>query len=527
MRRLFPLLALYGAINAIAYSSLLPMWEGFDEAYHYGYVQFLSTNLALPVLGRDTLSREIWHSYEYQPVSHYLQGFTGAPLNFTDYFAKPPEERAQLRVQLDSLAAYEKYQPQPDKPNYEVNQPPLPYLPMLAVDQILVNAPLPKRVLWIRMLVALLAVAMIAHSTLLLAGELGLPQLYRAIVLFCVFSSQMLYATICHVSNDTLAVPVMGYLIWAAIRVAHTGTQRDCLLLGLITAAALLTKAYFLFLLPLVAGAMIWAIWRKRAAIRALIYFLIPLLLLAGPWHVRNVLLYHDLSGTADKTSGVGAGALFGAAMEMPWLQSIASLAHSSLWTGNNSFTTFSSTTIDVMLLLLAASVILYTVHARRQIAEWTLAAAIGLFSIALLLISATFYVGSKHEAIAAMPWYTQLLLAPVLLLAFLGLSRARRWGRIIATMFVMLWGYVLITTYLIKLVPLYSGFANAHSALRELPGWYWNHWGQMIEMLRTVCPADPRAICTAVTAALAMCLLLAIWLGSAVLRRQEGVNPE
>ena len=251
MRRLFPLLALYGAINAIAYSSLLPMWEGFDEAYHYGYVQFLSTNLALPVLGRDTLSREIWHSYEYQPVSHYLQGFTGAPLNFTDYFAKPPEERAQLRVQLDSLAAYEKYQPQPDKPNYEVNQPPLPYLPMLAVDQILVNAPLPKRVLWIRMLIALLAVAMIAHSMLLLAGELGLPQLYRAIVLFCVFSSQMLYATICHVSNDALAVPVMGYLIWAAIRVAHTGTQRDCLLLGLITAAALLTKAYFLFLLPL------------------------------------------------------------------------------------------------------------------------------------------------------------------------------------------------------------------------------------------------------------------------------------
>jgi hypothetical protein len=29
MRLLFPFIMLYGAINAIAYSSLLPMWEGF------------------------------------------------------------------------------------------------------------------------------------------------------------------------------------------------------------------------------------------------------------------------------------------------------------------------------------------------------------------------------------------------------------------------------------------------------------------------------------------------------------------
>ena len=527
MRQLFPLLVLYGAINAIAYSSLLPMWEGFDEAYHYGYVQFLSTNLELPVLGRDSISREIWHSYEYQPVSHYLQGFTGAPLNFTDYFAKPPEERARLRAQLDSLPAYEKYQPQPEKSNYEVNQPPLPYLPMIAVDQVLVNAPLPKRILWIRLLGALLVVVMIAHSMLLLAAQLELPEFYRAIVLFCVFSSQMLYATICHVSNDALAVGLMGYLIWAVIRVARTGSRRDCLLLGLITAAALLTKAYFLFLSPLVAASIFWALWRKRARVISLVYFLAPLLILAGPWYRRNIRLYHGLSGTTEKTSGVSADVFFRAAIDLPWRRSIVSLAHSSLWTGNNSFTTFSSVTIDFMLVLLAAALVAYVLRAKRQAAEWGVAAAISLFTAGLAVIGVIFYAGSKHEVIAAMPWYAQVLLGPVFLLAFLGLSRWPRWGRGVATLFVMLWGYVLMATYLIKLTPLYGGFVAGHGAWRSLPGWYWNHWTEINEMLRTVSPADPAVICGAVACAVGTCLLLAIWLGSSAVRLGGRVNPE
>ncbi len=74
--RLRILLLLYGVVNAAAYSCLLPLWEGFDEAYHYGYVQYLSTKLRFPVLGRATLSQEIWHAFELAPVSNYLQPFT-------------------------------------------------------------------------------------------------------------------------------------------------------------------------------------------------------------------------------------------------------------------------------------------------------------------------------------------------------------------------------------------------------------------------------------------------------------------
>ena len=32
------LLIAYGVANALLYATLLPLWEGFDEPFHYSYV---------------------------------------------------------------------------------------------------------------------------------------------------------------------------------------------------------------------------------------------------------------------------------------------------------------------------------------------------------------------------------------------------------------------------------------------------------------------------------------------------------
>jgi hypothetical protein len=522
MRRVFLLLVIYGVVNAIAYSCLLPLWEGFDETYHYGYAQFLSTQGKLPVLGPGVLSQEIWHAVQHQPVSHYLQGFTAAPLNFSDYFKMTPEERTQLRQQLESLPADEKFQPQPDKPNYELNQSPLPYFYMAAIDLVLQQQPITTRVLWIRLISSLFAVLLIAHSTRLLARELAMPDRYFAAALFCVFSSQMLYATICHVCNDALAVALMGYLIWAAIGVLRTGSPRNCLWLGLAMSAAVLAKTYYLFLTPLALAAIGWALWRKRATLKGAISFAAPLAVFAGPWLLRNLILYHDLSGTPLQSSGGGPRQFLNAALDLPWAKAIVSMAHGSLWTGNNSFTTFSATTIDILLLLVAIALVLYFLHAKRQIAEWTIVTAVALFWIALVVITITFYAGSSRTAIGAVPWYMQVLLVPVMLLAFLGMSRTPRWGRILAPLFVLLWSYVLIATYLIKLAPLYAGFPASHGIWRELPAWYWGRWDQMNAMLRTVCPASPVALWIFISAAVVLAGTLCTSFVSEFLARKE-----
>jgi hypothetical protein len=504
MRPLHVLLIVYGIVNAAAYCCLLPLWEGFDEAYHYGYVQLLATDLRFPVLGQARLSREIWHTFEFAPVSHYLQPFTGAPVNFTDYFALPAGERAQRRTQLESISTSERFEAQPDKPNYEVNQSPLTYVFMAGVDRVLAGSALVMRVLALRIICAILSIVLMGHVTLRVARELGLGASMAHVALFCVFSSQMLYATICHVSNDALAPPAMGYVLLAAILVWRKGRSRDWVVLGVALAVALLIKAYFLFVFPMVLGLIVW----KRRAVAGV---MLAGVLLAVPWYVRNLVLYHNLSATVESTSGLSVFQLLKTATAVPWIESIRYMAHSSLWTGNNSFTTFSSMTLNLALLLVAAGLVLYFIYARRDAAEWITIAAIVLFSSGLALITVAFYSGTSGRAIGAVPWYSQVLLAPVLLIVFLGFSRAGGWGRVLAAVTVMLWAYVMGATYVAKLIPLYGGFTSSHVRVAELVGWYRS--GVAGSILETVCLGNLTALKVLVVATLAMNVGLCITL--------------
>jgi hypothetical protein len=508
-RRWRILLALYGVLNAAAYSLLLPLWEGFDESPHYAYVQFLSTNLKFPVLGQASLSREVRHSLELVPVSHFLQPHTGAPVNFLDYFAFTQQERARRRLELDSIPAGEKYQPQLGTRSYEVNQSPLAYLGMAVVDRLLSGAPLTARVRALRLLLSLAAVLLLWHATLLLARQLSLPDGFAAPLLFCVFSSQMLYATVCHVSNDALAVPLFCYLVWAAIRAHETGSRRDCFLLGLALSAALLTKAYFLALVPLALAVIGWGLWRRRASLTGAALFAAPVALLAGPWYVRNIVLYRSLGATVEQTAGLGPKQLLEAALMLPWGKSIVYMAHSSLWTGNNSFTAFSSTTLNLVLLLLAAGLCCYLFHRPWRPAERVTIAAILLFCASLAYVSVTFFAGSKGGAFAAVPWYMQGLLAPVLLLAFLGMSRSGRWGALLAHLTVLLWGYVLAATWLVKLIPMYSGFPESRAHLSTLWAWYLHGGAQRDGILGTLCLASPGALWVLIASAIALGVVL------------------
>lgn len=73
------LLVFYGIRNAVLYSSLVPLWEGFGEPFHYGYVESLSVEGRLPVLNQTALSDEIWSSLKLAPVSHVVRRNLLAP----------------------------------------------------------------------------------------------------------------------------------------------------------------------------------------------------------------------------------------------------------------------------------------------------------------------------------------------------------------------------------------------------------------------------------------------------------------
>lgn len=93
----------YGCLNAVLYASLLPLWEGFDEPFHYGYVQELSDQKQFPQLGRSLLSQDICRSLEIAPQSHVIKQNLPWVTTFDIHFQLMPEERVRRTHELKSL----------------------------------------------------------------------------------------------------------------------------------------------------------------------------------------------------------------------------------------------------------------------------------------------------------------------------------------------------------------------------------------------------------------------------------------
>jgi phosphoglycerol transferase MdoB-like AlkP superfamily enzyme len=184
-------------------------------------------------------------------------------------------------------------------------------------------------------------------------------------------------------------------------------------------------------------------------------------------------------------------------------------MAHQALWTGNNSFTSFSAATLNLVLALLALAGGMYCARVRRRAAEVITMVSIALYIAGIAFITLSFFYSSRGAVSAAVPWYMTVLLAPVVALCCLGLARWRNWGRWIAVVTVLLWAYVAAATWVAKLVPLYGGFEDAHARPRQLLAWYLHNSGQRDSILASLCPA-PLALMYVLFAAVLAALLIA-----------------
>ena len=482
------LLLAFAFANAIVYSSLVPLWEGFDEPWHYGYVQSLSLTHRLPVLGETRLSREVWDSMLACPASHVVAHAWPELQTFDRYFALDAAARARMRRGMESIPRAEAWLPD-EHTNYEAQQPPLAYALLAAPDLLLSQTSITVRVFWLRLLAACLATLITFYAAISLFRTLGLPASYQALGLFCFFACQMYWATVAHIANDALGVALTVWFVAACAAFSAQPRRAGALWLALVTSLGLLTKAYFLPLLAL--GAFVVAYRR----IRALPLFAGVVVVLAGPWYLRNLLLYRNLSGLL-MTSGGGSS--ISSLARVDWSRAIPYMLRATLWTGNNSFTSFSAVTLNCLLVLLAAGVVLYGAGAIRRgagAAEWSVLGFLAFYSTAVILVVGNDVVFLKGASAGAAPWYTIVLLAPALALALLGLSRSRRIGRPIAAAIALLWSYVCIATYIVKLIPLYGGYSKGRMTLKETFEWYRSSHHELTNMLSTISLAPPLAI--------------------------------
>ncbi len=394
-------LAAFGILNAVLYSALLPLWDGFDEPFHYGYVETLASRHTIPKLGSTPLSEEIMESLRLAPASQVVQRNLPFVTTFSDYFALPAPERALRRAELMRLSPELRQRDAAGPSNYEAQQAPLAYLLMAPGNRLWSREPLPRRVLYLRLFCAIAACLLQMAGTLALARLLELDATVTRLAVFLVLSAQMLYASVAHVSNDWLAIPLTTWTLVALLRFWRQPRLGSVSLLGWAVAAGLLTKAYFLAWLLVAAAAVAWIAARRRNSELATVFMTI-VLVVAGPWYVRNLALYGTLSGIQPAAGGaLGPAEVARAALSLPWGQSLLPLMRGSLWTGNNSFTSFSRATLDVILMLLLAGAFLWLWSARKSASRTTealLAAGCLAFLAAVLYNCVVFFAQSKGD---------------------------------------------------------------------------------------------------------------------------------
>lgn len=468
------LVLLLAISSAVLYACLLPLWEGFDEAFHYGYIQSLSMEGRIPVLGRTFISEEIERSFGMTPMSHIASGRIPQAITFDRWFALPESERLEHRRQLAGLRG-ELHDPA-SRPNYEAHQPPLAYTLLAPVDRLASKQSLAPRVLILQLTLALCSAVLLFAASLLLTEVLCLNGPFRLAALAFIFESQMIWATVTHIANDWLAVPMAIAVFAWLIRCGARDVATDALVLGAVLGIGLLTKAYFLAFVPVVLASIIWKLYRRRLPIASALGSLAIIACVGGPWYLRNWRLYGNISGTQEAFDGIGFRQALDALPRIDWKATAGFMARSSLWTGNNSFTTFSRSTLNFELLLIAGGLILYFAGRRKiKAAEWWAVVTIVIFIGALGYATCAAWAHTGGETAGASPWYSQVLLAPIATLVLLGFQRARIPGRVMTVLIVLISWWIYAMTYFGKLLPLYSGFEAGRSTARDLWSW-WSH---------------------------------------------------
>jgi len=313
---------------------MVPLGEGFDEPWHFAYVQHVA-QFGKPPLGHSThISEEIATFLRVHPVSWGLHRNFPTLLSHDEYW-RDQRNRDELDPVLANLRFSGEYAESQTEASgqYESHQPPLYYFasaPVFAAASYLFS--FVDTFLAARMFSVFLASLIVPGSFLLakvvLKDSAAAGNIAALVVLF-----PGLYPGVVRVSNDALAVPLA---CWTLVLLAlFLEKHQPVHLYGLsaLLIAGLWTKAFFI---PILAGVIVSLLYyvQVRAAITVL------LISLAGaPWYVNNFNHTGSITGLPETISIKSSAfssveALWG----LDWNNLLNVVRFSHIWVGNWSF---------------------------------------------------------------------------------------------------------------------------------------------------------------------------------------------
>jgi len=527
-------------VRLLFYSSMLPLWEGYDEWSHFAVIRAMALGGEILVARDQGIPRDVEASLEIAPVPWEMRSLPPPSLSEDEFWALPPTVRQQRQAAFRAMPVeWSRQAGSGALKAYEALQAPLYYWLMAPVLWLVRGCRLPWQVAvlrWTGSLIASLAVPLIYRLGKIVFAE-------EAVALGCAAVAALmpgLALDVARVGNDGL-----GVVLFTALTVLAVSTPRREWLLGVALGLGLLTKVYFLTAVPALALVMGRRCWKPLVAAAAI----------SGWWFARNLATTGTFTGLSESAMlrETGAAAMWHGALTLPWRTAADAILFSHLYFGGWSSLMVRSWMYHVFyaVILLAALGLLRVCQPLPQkapsgpgsaanradsteprpsrsgqpVRTWRERAVIGLAAI-----YAAFWLGEFYNALlewmskglpGSMGWYLYAVAGAEVVLCVAGLSglspkRMRGWAKAAATALgALLFAIFDLYTVHAVAIPYYTGMirhkpngaiAALHSADFRAVG-----AGGAFERLSAFQALDPAALMALWTAYMAATALIAV----------------
>jgi 4-amino-4-deoxy-L-arabinose transferase-like glycosyltransferase len=403
-------------------------------------------------------------------------------MSYEEYWRLSCRDRAKRQAQVKSFPpAWSEKGADPRLPLYEAQQPPLYYWLLAPIYWSVKSLDIPSRVWVLRCVTVLLASLAIpvAFATARRVFRDNSAALGAALV---VASMPQLAINAFRVSNEGLSIALGSLAVLAIVSLwdSQPSVARGAMA-GLAVVAALLTKTYFLVLLPWAAFVLVAILLRDRKQRKASGWQLTALaatcLVLSGWYYLRVWILTGTLTGE-QKDIGAQASHITwaGAIGSMPWLRIFDFMSVSHIWIGNWSFLGVRSwmyRAVELIFVLGFVGVVLQTARARNSLPKAKCVYVLAMPWV-LLLVGLCFQSvqGFRSDrSIGTMGYYLLCFVVPETILLLIGLFRLLpdRWGLLVLPVLAIVFNALdqFGTTFV--LLPYYAG-AIRHDERGFLP---------------------------------------------------------
>jgi hypothetical protein len=363
--------------RGIFYSAVFPVWEGYDEPFHFAFIQSLVTQMKLPT-ATTQVSREVQASLHALPLPGTIlrHGYPPPLITHDEFWKLDSNQREHLQQEFLNIPKEWAREPATENSrNYEAQQPPLYY--------VLFSVPLrgtrvwdlASRVFLLRVLGIIVASAAIPFGYLVGRKVLGNEMSALGIVALASVMPEMM-VNISRVANESLAIVLYTLLVYVTLKIVDGAEHFNQLpFLGLLLGLGLLTKAYFLTALPAVVVILAWCLWRwpqqwKRLTLHSGVMIAI-VSGMAGWWYWRAHQVMGSWSGLYSEAAvpRMSKWQMLDQLWHVNWLSALISVLLSHIWYGGWSFLRVSNSVyvvFGVVVLLAVAGIVILLLKPRE-----------------------------------------------------------------------------------------------------------------------------------------------------------------